>query len=831
MASVQEVIKRHVTQFTSTGAEKVAADANKVGAAITQSATKQERAALSLEKQFSSLERRFNETVRKQQDYEKVQRQVNAAVAQNPALQARANEVLRAASVHYGQVSTRQALFTRGLQAANDNLAFFASRGGVVIGALAQLGLAGGIAGAGIAGAILAIDRLTKMVNKFADEMGKLRDTSQIIGLNTLQLQALNDAGSAFALTEDKIATALQRFTAQMDDVRRAEGELFNAVRRVDPALAMQLALTRDNAEALDIYARALQRADTTQRAALSRAGLGRTSFDVGLLLQSVAQQGGIAAITREFQRSGDAIDNELIQKVARLRREIQDTSGDASRNLASIFSVELLESELRFVEQWREFTRSAKEFKLSGDWNKLVTDLRDNRIIQTLTAAALLLPGFGLQGVAALGLGVAATTPRSASNVRPSSGWAASIDHQSRGGIGTGFVDSIRSMMPQGGQSLDPRALLNLERQRIAALGEAATAVEQLRLKEMQLGEALRSNVLTQEEYGRALGVARLQTVIQLESRRIALLGESASVESVVAAKQNEINLARAQGVRISEEEARVILQRTRLQTEASRLPNQLAFERDQLFRTDVEASIASRLRSANEPIDLQSATAQAIRLNEHLRQIRDTSLEISQTFSSTLVQSLRNGESAFQALANAGMAALNRLTDKLVQMATDQLVLRALGPALSGLGIGGGGQPAGYNLTIPSARGNVFDPGGIVPFARGGIVDQPTIFPFANGGIGLMGEAGPEAIVPLGRTPSGELGIKAGSQGAPVINVNVVNNAGADVSVGRGRQNADGSIDIEVMIERKINKTIASGSSDAAMHRYGGSPVPIRR
>jgi len=65
-----------------------------------------------------------------------------------------------------------------------------------------------------------------------------------------------------------------------------------------------------------------------------------------------------------------------------------------------------------------------------------------------------------------------------------------------------------------------------------------------------------------------------------------------------------------------------------------------------------------------------------------------------------------------------------------------------------------------------IFSAKGNVFDGGSMVPFARGGVVNRPTIFPMAHG-LGLMGEAGPEAVMPLKRTASGDLGVVSGSGG----------------------------------------------------------------
>ena len=50
----------------------------------------------------------------------------------------------------------------------------------------------------------------------------------------------------------------------------------------------------------------------------------------------------------------------------------------------------------------------------------------------------------------------------------------------------------------------------------------------------------------------------------------------------------------------------------------------------------------------------------------------------------------------------------------------------------------------------------------GAVVGLAKGGIVNKPTLFPFA-GGTGLMGEAGPEGILPLARTAGGDLGVKA--------------------------------------------------------------------
>ena len=68
--------------------------------------------------------------------------------------------------------------------------------------------------------------------------------------------------------------------------------------------------------------------------------------------------------------------------------------------------------------------------------------------------------------------------------------------------------------------------------------------------------------------------------------------------------------------------------------------------------------------------------------------------------------------------------------------------------------------------------ALGGVYS-NGIKKFAYGGVVNRPTLFPFADG-IGLMGEAGPEAIVPLKRGRDGKLGV-AGGGGTTTVNVSV--------------------------------------------------------
>ncbi|MBJ3774816.1 phage tail tape measure protein [Acuticoccus mangrovi] len=88
----------------------------------------------------------------------------------------------------------------------------------------------------------------------------------------------------------------------------------------------------------------------------------------------------------------------------------------------------------------------------------------------------------------------------------------------------------------------------------------------------------------------------------------------------------------------------------------------------------------------------------------------------------------------------------------------------------------VGGGASGLFGGLAQALAGGAVSAATDVVPFAEGGVIGSPTAFPMGGGRVGLMGEAGREAVLPLARGPDGRLGVALeGERGAPVINVNI--------------------------------------------------------
>ncbi|SHE50358.1 phage tail tape measure protein, lambda family [Loktanella atrilutea] len=78
--------------------------------------------------------------------------------------------------------------------------------------------------------------------------------------------------------------------------------------------------------------------------------------------------------------------------------------------------------------------------------------------------------------------------------------------------------------------------------------------------------------------------------------------------------------------------------------------------------------------------------------------------------------------------------------------------------------------GINAAVSGAMPFAGGAPFSQGRVMPFAKGGVVSSPVSFGM-RGGTGLMGEAGPEAIMPLARGADGQLGVRGG--GGQTVNV----------------------------------------------------------
>ncbi|MCH9806769.1 MAG: phage tail tape measure protein [Alphaproteobacteria bacterium] len=140
-------------------------------------------------------------------------------------------------------------------------------------------------------------------------------------------------------------------------------------------------------------------------------------------------------------------------------------------------------------------------------------------------------------------------------------------------------------------------------------------------------------------------------------------------------------------------------------------------------------------------------------------LRKELTAASNIGKQFSRSLI-------SAFEGIAVKGknlgevLRGLALDLSKMVLKAAFKPLEQGLGNLFSGLFSGGLGLGGGAATPLP------------VPFAQGGVIASPTTFPL-GAGVGLAGERGAEAILPLSRGPDGRLGVAAQSGGGRNVNV----------------------------------------------------------
>jgi hypothetical protein len=154
----------------------------------------------------------------------------------------------------------------------------------------------------------------------------------------------------------------------------------------------------------------------------------------------------------------------------------------------------------------------------------------------------------------------------------------------------------------------------------------------------------------------------------------------------------------------------------------------------------------------------DAWDATAEAVRKAQE--KSREIAQGLAQDITGPIKEALTSGEFTWESFAGAISRIAQNLATRLIDLA-----FKPIENALINAFSGGGGF---FGSLFGFAKGGVFAGGAeLTAFARGGVVNRPTVFPFAKG-VGLMGEAGPEAILPLRRGKGGRLGVEMNGDGA---------------------------------------------------------------
>ncbi|GAA2888160.1 hypothetical protein GGQ99_004803 [Aminobacter niigataensis] len=277
-------------------------------------------------------------------------------------------------------------------------------------------------------------------------------------------------------------------------------------------------------------------------------------------------------------------------------------------------------------------------------------------------------------------------------------------------------------------------------------ALAEAEKALAEARRdRARSLEETLASQQLELGLIGQTVGeVARLRMEYDLTAK----LREEAA-RNGIEADQKEIDLIKQKAAeygRYAEEIARTNLLR------------EVQFEREQMFRSAGDQEIASRLRGAGLPIDLNSDIARAIRENQRIEQLRAGIRGFFDDFQAGLMQGDSFGKALGNAILNALNRALDNVLDKLLNSIVDSLVGGATGGSAGGgvvgaiLGaIGLGGKSGGGGADPWSALRDVTSGSAVTRmFAPANSNTDMSIFRQAISAIESLGSGGYSALGP---------------------------------------------------------------------------------
>lgn len=607
-------------------------------------------------------------------------------------------------------------------------------------------------------GAIAAGFAIKKVLDEIVGANKELADMGALavrVGLSLKDLQGVEFGGKIAGLTDQQINQGLEKSAQLLNDAQRNANSLSKEFEANGRSIRNSNGQLISQNQLMQIAADLVSRARSPQDAIAIAQMLGFTKEWVPLLQQG---SGAMKALGDEAAKAGAVIDDETIKKATQFDAEWRKSSVIFNSSMKAAL-VDLLPLVNQLITGAEDFVKgmaaangavgsgqqkfndwaNAASFSLKfDDGTASITDYE--RAIEMIQRKGKIVPQEMLDNLNQLKSEAAAA--------------AKELDGLNRATQAINFPNGV----PMPGSR--PKAANDIGDPSIVANRgtDANDAVD------------------------RAINTLRKHTEVQLADA--AAMGQGVAVQAEYRAQAAQTAAVQANQGRITAAQAAEFAKLTKqageaaLVMEKARVNEQIRFGRDTATLTPQDVQIAQQLRGIYPDVTdaLNSTEAAQLRFNASIR-------DMSSSFQTSAGSALLD----FQMGLTTGGDALRRFEQQFVRsllnMANQMLIITPLMQAfkslVNSLGIGplsesilpGLPGSAFFGPAKPSANGNAFDGGNIIPFARGGVIDRPTMAPMA-----LMGEAGPEAVMPLKRGADGRLGVSAaGGAGPQTIHVSM--------------------------------------------------------
>jgi lambda family phage tail tape measure protein len=605
-----------------------------------------------------------------------------------------------------------------------------------------------------VTGALAVLGSATGVVNylrNVANELDALNDAADATGASVENLSALEDIGRRTGASFDTVSSILLKFNKQLEAASDPASEAAQAFRSI--GLNADELRKLDPAEALQKTAKALSGfADNADKARFIQAQFGKSVREAAPFLNDLAQAGALVATTTSDQtKEVERFNKNLFDLSANVNgaarslvTELVPALNDAFKaykDVVDLLGGPLTETAFRGAVRLKFFNgddfdkaRVSTAEKLAG-LQKELAEGEERLANPSLTDK--------IWGVEKINRYNEALRDRVKEEQRllqffeRRSGFNPDYSNEGRNAPPAPSIPSIRA---------NPVIPTRPQRQPLETSPR--------RLSQEELGGMLAGNLTRQlETIDRELAEGeRIQAQLEEQVQRFSegLLDQTAQIN--VSLITND----RARG------EAQIELDRRVMQERLTMLK-----------LTGVDTDAAQQALNANI-VARQRALTEAIKpeWQRLLEEWNNTTEAMAKSYDNLMTGVVVRTEDALADFLRTGKLNIDSLADYV----SDAIARMMAQQAIAGIGNFISLMTTGF------AKGGAFGASGqITAFADGGVVSRPTFFGYAGGRMGLMGEAGPEAVMPLTRGPDGKLGVQTHGGSQPL---NVTINAQSGVT-----------------------------------------------
>ena len=286
MASL-DVIRNLTIRATTEGVDAAASSVNKLTGAqegLAAASVKTEKATLSVDAALARTERRYDQEANAAKQLARVQQDLDAAREAGRITQQRQNELMSLAIKAHNTAGAAAKQHSQALQELSSVGQGLAGNLGQVGGVLARMGPAGLAIAATIGGLALGFGIAAKEALQLANDMGKLADTAETVGISFEALRGLQLKAGDVGIDPEQLNAGLTKFASVLGQVRDGNEGAVKSFDRLQGGLAKNVRAAKSTEEALNLVFDALRKADSAGAALGGRELFGKTGAGIARL-------------------------------------------------------------------------------------------------------------------------------------------------------------------------------------------------------------------------------------------------------------------------------------------------------------------------------------------------------------------------------------------------------------------------------------------------------------------------------------------------------------------------------------------------------------------